>query len=160
SPWAPPSSSRGREPGPRSARAPRSRTRPLTRPGAGIRCRALGRPQPGWRNWQTRQVEGLVALTRPFGFKSRSRHSPSPRRGYGTAMRVRVLAGLVISLLARVAAAHAEDPMSKPGGKVVPARENRLAKERSPYLRQHATNPVDWWPWGAEALAEAKAKDK
>jgi uncharacterized protein len=35
-------------------------------------------------------------------------------------------------------------------------RENRLAYETSPYLLQHRTNPVDWWPWGPEALAEAK----
>jgi uncharacterized protein len=35
-------------------------------------------------------------------------------------------------------------------------RENRLAHETSPYLLQHRTNPVDWWPWGPEALAEAK----
>src|SRR5579864_3963958 len=35
-------------------------------------------------------------------------------------------------------------------------RENRLAHETSPYLLQHKTNPVDWWPWGPEALAEAK----
>jgi uncharacterized protein YyaL (SSP411 family) len=37
-----------------------------------------------------------------------------------------------------------------------PPRENRLAHETSPYLLQHKTNPVDWWPWGPEALAEAK----
>src|ERR1700749_1688440 len=35
-------------------------------------------------------------------------------------------------------------------------RENRLAAETSPYLLQHKTNPVDWWPWGPAALAEAK----
>jgi hypothetical protein len=33
---------------------------------------------------------------------------------------------------------------------------NRLAVESSPYLRQHADNPVAWWPWSAEAFAEAK----
>src|SRR5687768_3763819 len=33
---------------------------------------------------------------------------------------------------------------------------NRLAQETSPYLQQHADNPVDWYPWGEEALAEAK----
>ena len=32
---------------------------------------------------------------------------------------------------------------------------NRLARETSPYLRQHAGNPVDWYPWGEEALARA-----
>ena len=37
---------------------------------------------------------------------------------------------------------------------------NRLAGETSPYLLQHAHNPVDWYPWGAEALARAKAEDK
>jgi len=37
---------------------------------------------------------------------------------------------------------------------------NRLAAESSPYLRQHADNPVDWWPWGTEAFAEAKRLDK
>nr|HEX4312463.1 thioredoxin domain-containing protein [Kofleriaceae bacterium] len=37
---------------------------------------------------------------------------------------------------------------------------NRLAKESSPYLRQHADNPVDWWPWGDDAFAEAKRRDK
>ncbi len=37
---------------------------------------------------------------------------------------------------------------------------NRLAHESSPYLRQHAGNPVDWYPWGAEALEKAKKEDK
>jgi uncharacterized protein YyaL (SSP411 family) len=37
---------------------------------------------------------------------------------------------------------------------------NRLIDETSPYLLQHAHNPVDWYPWGDEALARAKAEDK
>ncbi len=37
---------------------------------------------------------------------------------------------------------------------------NRLAHETSPYLLQHAHNPVDWYPWGPEALAKARAEDK
>ena len=37
---------------------------------------------------------------------------------------------------------------------------NRLAKEASPYLQQHAHNPVDWYPWGEEALALARAEDR
>jgi uncharacterized protein YyaL (SSP411 family) len=36
---------------------------------------------------------------------------------------------------------------------------NRLAAETSPYLLQHAGNPVDWYPWGEEALARARAED-
>ena len=39
-------------------------------------------------------------------------------------------------------------------------KPNRLIKEQSPYLRQHAYNPVDWYPWGDEALARAKAENK
>ncbi|MCC7082941.1 MAG: thioredoxin domain-containing protein [Burkholderiales bacterium] len=37
---------------------------------------------------------------------------------------------------------------------------NRLARETSPYLQQHADNPVEWYPWGAEALDRARAEDK
>jgi uncharacterized protein YyaL (SSP411 family) len=37
---------------------------------------------------------------------------------------------------------------------------NRLQYETSPYLRQHADNPVDWYPWGEEAFKRAKAEDK
>ena len=37
---------------------------------------------------------------------------------------------------------------------------NRLAGETSPYLLQHAHNPVDWYPWGEEAFARAKAENK
>ena len=37
---------------------------------------------------------------------------------------------------------------------------NRLINETSPYLLQHAHNPVDWYPWGAEAFEKAAAEDK
>src|SRR4030042_4488777 len=37
---------------------------------------------------------------------------------------------------------------------------NRLAKQTSPYLLQHAQNPVDWYPWGDEALRRARTEDK
>ena len=37
---------------------------------------------------------------------------------------------------------------------------NRLADETSPYLLQHAHNPVDWYPWGDEAFAKARSEDK
>ena len=35
-------------------------------------------------------------------------------------------------------------------------KANHLIKEKSPYLLQHAFNPVDWYPWGDEAFARAK----
>jgi hypothetical protein len=41
-----------------------------------------------------------------------------------------------------------------------PSVPNRLAHETSPYLQQHATNPVDWYPWGEEALRLAREQDK
>jgi uncharacterized protein YyaL (SSP411 family) len=41
-----------------------------------------------------------------------------------------------------------------------PKPANRLIEESSPYLLQHAYNPVDWYPWGQEAFSRAKAEDK
>jgi len=41
-----------------------------------------------------------------------------------------------------------------------PAHTNRLAHEKSPYLLQHAHNPVDWYPWGEEAFAKARRENK
>ena len=45
------------------------------------------------------------------------------------------------------------------GAPALPAA-NRLASASSPYLRKHATNPVDWYPWGPEALARASAENR
>jgi len=50
----------------------------------------------------------------------------------------------------------AEVPKPKKG----PKKLNRLAKEKSAYLRQHATNPVDWFPWGEEAFEKARKENK
>lgn len=41
-----------------------------------------------------------------------------------------------------------------------PPTMNRLAREKSPYLLQHATNPVDWYPWGDEAFEKARRENK
>nr|HMT11785.1 thioredoxin domain-containing protein [Ignavibacteria bacterium] len=40
------------------------------------------------------------------------------------------------------------------------SKPNRLINEKSPYLLQHAHNPVDWYPWGEEAFKKAKDEDK
>ena len=37
---------------------------------------------------------------------------------------------------------------------------NHLVSEKSPYLQQHAHNPVDWYPWGEEAFEKARREDK
>ena len=41
-----------------------------------------------------------------------------------------------------------------------PMPANRLQYEKSPYLRQHALNPVDWYPWGDEAFEKARRENK
>jgi uncharacterized protein YyaL (SSP411 family) len=46
------------------------------------------------------------------------------------------------------------------GKSSTPNASNRLSGETSPYLLQHADNPVAWWPWGEEALAEAKRSNR
>jgi uncharacterized protein YyaL (SSP411 family) len=60
-----------------------------------------------------------------------------------------------------------EPPMPAPpatspvtASKSAPRHTNRLASETSPYLLQHAHNPVDWWPWGPAAFEAARAQDK
>jgi uncharacterized protein len=50
--------------------------------------------------------------------------------------------------------------MSDDQGSQSGRKPNRLIHEQSPYLRQHAFNPVDWYPWGEEALARAHAENK
>ena len=52
---------------------------------------------------------------------------------------------------------HAAEPSKEAKMKNNP---NRLLKESSPYLLQHAYNPVDWHPWGEEAFAKAKKENK
>jgi uncharacterized protein YyaL (SSP411 family) len=39
-------------------------------------------------------------------------------------------------------------------------KPNRLIHQKSPYLLQHAYNPIDWYPWGDEAFEKAKREDK
>ena len=43
---------------------------------------------------------------------------------------------------------------------MIEKRANRLIHESSPYLLQHAHNPVDWYAWGKEALSAAREQDK
>ena len=50
--------------------------------------------------------------------------------------------------------------VTKHSSKATRAHANRLAREKSPYLLQHAHNPVDWFPWGGEAFAKARQEHK
>ncbi len=63
-----------------------------------------------------------------------------------------------LALLCLAACAKEEPPAALEAA--VKQRTNRLALEKSAYLRQHALNPVDWYPWGEEAFAKARAEDK
>src|SRR5262245_38232459 len=62
---------------------------------------------------------------------------------------------VALALLTIVAAVPASPPRT---GK--PKHTNRLIRETSPYLLQHAHNPVDWYPWGEEAFARARKEGK
>jgi uncharacterized protein YyaL (SSP411 family) len=62
----------------------------------------------------------------------------------------------VLALTSHVTPTHiAAEP-----GPAIPQSSNRLAREKSPYLLQHAHNPVDWYPWGEEAFAKARRENK
>ncbi len=61
----------------------------------------------------------------------------------------------ILALLASATLAQEKKPDEKKM-----KHTNRLAKEKSPYLLQHAHNPVDWYPWGQEAFDKAKKEDK
>ena len=62
---------------------------------------------------------------------------------------------LILPMLAAIVALGADDP-----AKTKQRAPNRLGRESSPYLLQHAHNPVDWYPWGPEAFEKAKKEDK
>ncbi len=64
---------------------------------------------------------------------------------------------LTIAALAMALVTGGVRASNEPGDKAV---TNRLAKEKSPYLLQHAANPVDWYPWGEEAFEKARKEDK
>src|SRR5262245_3021235 len=64
---------------------------------------------------------------------------------------------LFAALALAILSLAADQPPAKSGEK---KHTNRLARETSPYLLQHAHNPVDWYPWGSEPFAKAKKEGK
>ncbi len=66
----------------------------------------------------------------------------------------------IITVLATLGVHTADPPGTEPKGTAPKGKPNRLAQEVSPYLLQHAHNPVDWYPWGADAFAKAKKENK
>src|SRR5262245_60141401 len=78
-----------------------------------------------------------------------------PTRRATMFLRAACLLALVLALVVQPGAADEPKAKDPPKGK-----PNRLAKESSPYLLQHANNPVDWYPWGTEAFERAKKENK
>ena len=75
--------------------------------------------------------------------------------------RIRLLLPLVISLFLLVPIGYGqEEEPPKPAHDEAKREPNRLIHESSPYLRQHAHNPVDWYPWGEEAFERARREDR
>ena len=70
-------------------------------------------------------------------------------------MRRTVLLAALALLIAGCEESRSEEKAPKGRNKL-----NRLANEKSAYLRQHKTNPVDWYPWGPEAFEKAKKENK
>ena len=74
--------------------------------------------------------------------------------------RLCALALFVACTVAIVHAPAADEPKDKDTKAKEKGKPNRLAKSSSPYLLQHAYNPVDWYPWGPEAFEKAKKEKK
>ncbi|GLH02973.1 Spermatogenesis-associated protein 20 [Gryllus bimaculatus] len=79
-----------------------------------------------------------------------------------TMIRCRVIFKLVENLLPdrKVKLFSLARTMASSSNGIKTRTENRLALEKSPYLLQHAYNPVDWYPWGDEAFEKARKEDK
>ena len=56
--------------------------------------------------------------------------------------------------------APVEAPRTETAATKMSEHTNRLTDEKSPYLLQHAHNPVDWYPWGEEAFSKARSENK
>ena len=99
-----------------------------------------------------------------------TQHQPTRRSGQehstDTARTLRTLGWLLTAVGGMIVAAIGNslaegDAEPAPASGERPGRHtNRLARETSPYLLSHAHNPVDWYPWGAEALDKARKEDK
>ena len=82
-------------------------------------------------------------------------------------IRWRQLSVLVGTVMMTCAVAQDPDPKSAHGqestetaDKAKHRKPNRLIREKSPYLLQHAYNPVQWYPWGQEAFQKARRENK
>src|SRR5258708_22327350 len=73
--------------------------------------------------------------------------------------RIRILAVAAVSFWATASTVWCGERQTDAPAKQQPSYKNHLANEKSPYLQLHAHNPVDWYPWGDEALRKAKERN-
>src|SRR5690606_30190978 len=157
---------------PRRARAPpfRDRRAPhgeLGRGGhrrVGARFRALPRgngaraPTERTRRAPPRRLHGRRTRAARRTLAARVRGARRPRRGRARGTTAAALSRpLEPSVRDAAAFRTSRHPETR---QVEMSMANRLANETSPYLLQHANNPVDWYPWGEEALRRAREEDK
>ena len=72
-------------------------------------------------------------------------------------LRVRAAVGFsLLALAGSLSAAEKSQPTVSTNAPAPHKHTNRLAQEKSPYLRQHMHNPVDWYPWGEAAFKKAR----
>ena len=128
----------------------------------GVRHRHLRRDRR--RPLGTRRHRRLRLAPAPGDAAHRAAAAGAARAGVGPA---RVVSGagrrrscnVAVRSAASLSRPAVYDPsVSTPAG--TSSRVNRLARETSPYLLQHAHNPVDWYAWGPEALERARREDK
>ncbi|MEK6673599.1 MAG: thioredoxin domain-containing protein [Nitrospirota bacterium] len=72
----------------------------------------------------------------------------------------KLLSGLIIAVIIFIPFLHSLAAEGTPSGKDAMKHQNRLINEKSPYLLQHAGNPVDWYSWGPEAFEKARKENK
>lgn len=73
---------------------------------------------------------------------------------------IAVLSALIMALLSTNDVFAEQGTEAEPATQSIQAKAYRLALEASPYLRQHANNPVEWYPWGEEAFERARKENK
>ena len=119
------------------------------------------------RSGAARDVRSVASTDVLFGIAAESDNASPNRRDRWTRTQISLcLAGARSSaswpIVARrlATARRSSQGAGRRKQKQAPRHTNRLAKETSPYLLLHAHNPVDWYPWGEEALAKAKAEKK
>ncbi|GAG65516.1 unnamed protein product, partial [marine sediment metagenome] len=81
-------------------------------------------------------------------------------RGRGKDLSVRVLIALSAASFGLTVLTMCGESMAQDSNLSTDKVYNRLQFEKSPYLLQHAANPVDWYPWGPEAFEKARKENR